>query len=148
PDQSKIIRDQKIDVLLIQCPEIEHANLVSKEIADICISYRLSFNNILPIENQTTWSLALEIINNSKFIIIDFTTLSEKSEHYVQFLTLATIARMQKIEDQLMLLNSSEDMPVLWQELPVVLYKDDNQSIGKLKSTLDIQLLALRKSKA
>ncbi len=147
PDQSRIIRNQKIDVLLIQHPDIAPAMHVSKEITNICISYRLSFNKILPLETHITWSLGLEIINNSKLIIIDFTLLPEQSEKNIQLMTLASIARMQKIENQLVLLNTTEKMPVLWRELPVIPYDVDSKSIEKLKSKLDLKLLALRKSK-
>ncbi|MCD4657861.1 MAG: hypothetical protein K8S87_10010, partial [Planctomycetes bacterium] len=146
PEQSRIIRERKNDVLLIQCPDNALSETVSNEINDICISYRLTFNSILPLETSITWSQALDIINNSNLVIIDFTS-PKISENTVLLLTIASIARMQKVEAQLMLLNSTEEMPVLWRELPVIYYDTEDKSIERLKSKLDRKLHALLKSK-
>jgi anti-anti-sigma factor len=147
PEQTRRIREQNIDVLILQCPNNPFNAEILQAIDDTCFSYGLKYKSLLPINNRFTWTQALEEINIAKFIFIDFTPPLKKLENLVFLHTFAAIARMVKVEEQLVLINTTDTMPVLWRDIPVLYFNEDKRSKEKFIAKIDSLLLSLHKTK-
>ena len=139
PEQSRRIRNQQIDVLMLQSLESAHGESVMELVDEICTEQNLTYNNMLPLENRPNWDHTLELVNSAKFVIIDFSTPEQSSDHAL-IMMVASIARLQKTEDQIILINSTEQMPVLWRDLPVIYYDGEPENLKVLKNKLTSKL--------
>ncbi len=105
---------------------------VENMIRDICDELFIACRSLIPLREKGNWDEVTMMIQQAEVVIVDFTNPGGNPEPDANVLTIASIARIYKRQNELLVLCSSKNVPGIWVNYPLQFYTPTSRGIKNM----------------